>query len=217
MKIGIIGAGNLGTGLAKQLIKKSHEVMLSFSRDREKLQNDATSLGAEAGTVAEAGAFGDVAILAAPWLATPEALKQAGQSISGKILWDCTNALRSDMSGLLIGTTTSGGEEVAKMAPQARVVKAIPPFAELLRSQSVLVEQTRSTVFLCSDDQEARSAVASLVRDIGADPVDAGALAMARYTEPAGMLLVQLAYFQGFGPRIGLSLLKEAATSATRP
>lgn len=213
MKVGIIGAGNLGTGLAKQLIKKNHEVMLSFSRDREKLQRAASSLGAKAGSAAEAAAFGEVVILATPWIAAQEALKQAGQSLEGKILWDCTNALKPDMSGLLIGTTTSGGEEVSKLAPQARVVKAIPPFAELLRSSSVLIGGGRSTVFVCSDDEGARRVVAGLVRDIGADPVDAGALAMARYAEPTGMLLAQLAYFRGLGARIGLSLLREATAS----
>lgn len=213
MKIGIIGAGNLGAGLAMQLRKQGHAVVLSFSRDREKLQRAASSLGAKAGSAAEAAAFGEVVILATPWIAAQEALKQAGQSLEGKILWDCTNALKPDMSGLLIGTTTSGGEEVSKLAPQARVVKAIPPFAELLRSSSVLIGGGRSTVFVCSDDEGARRVVAGLVRDIGADPVDAGALAMARYTEPAGMLLAQLAYFRGLGARIGLSLLREATAS----
>lgn len=213
MKIGIIGAGNLGAGLAMQLRKQGHAVVLSFSRDREKLQRAASSLGAKAGSAAEAAAFGEVVILATPWIAAQEALKQAGQSLGGKILWDCTNALKPDMSGLLIGTTTSGGEEVSKLAPQARVVKAIPPFAELLRSSSVLIGGGRSTVFVCSDDEGARRVVAGLVRDIGADPVDAGALAMARYAEPTGMLLAQLAYFRGLGARIGLSLLREATAS----
>ncbi len=56
-------------------------------------------------------------------------------------------------------------------------------------------------VFVCSDDTEARVTILNLVADIDADGVDAGPLTMARYTEPAGMLLVQLAYAQGLGPR----------------
>jgi predicted dinucleotide-binding enzyme len=134
--------------------------------------------------------------------------------MSGKILWDCTNALKPDMSGLMIGTTTSGGEEVAKLAPWAKVVKAIPPFAELLQSPSTLIHGERPAVFICGDDADARNQVAQLVEDIDAAPVDCGPLALARYAEPAGMLLVQLAYMQGFGSRITLMLAKEVSKPA---
>jgi predicted dinucleotide-binding enzyme len=209
MKIGVIGAGNLGTGLAKHLVKKGHALMLSFSKDPPKLKATADSLEAKAGTPAEAAAFGDVIILATPWTATAEALKQTGPVPGNKILWDCTNALKPDMSGLMIGTTTSGGEEVAKLAPWAKVVKAIPPFAEVLHSSNALVGGSRPAVFVCGDDAQARKVIAGLVEDIGGTAVDAGPLFFARYTEPTCMLLVSLAYVQGFGPRIGLTLARD--------
>jgi predicted dinucleotide-binding enzyme len=63
-------------------------------------------------------------------------------------------------------------------------------------------------VFVCGDDAQARKTILSLVADIGADGVEAGPLANARYTEPLGMLLVQLAYVQAMGPHIGSSLLR---------
>lgn len=214
MKIGIIGAGNVGTGLTKRLVAKGHSVMLSFSRDTEKLKATASAIGASVGTVAEASQFGDLVVLATPWTATAGALKQVGKGPQKKLLWDCTNALKPDMSGLLVGTNTSGGEEVAKLVPWAKVVKAIPPFAELMHSTSMLVNGKSVSVFVCGDDSDARVVVAKLVEDIGAAPVDAGPLALARYTEPAAMLLVQMAYAQGFGPRIGMSLIRE--TTAQR-
>ena len=136
MKIGIIGAGNVGTGLTKLLLPRGHGLMLSFHKEGEKLRSTAAALGTRAGTVAEAVQFRDVVVLATPWVATAEALGQVGQVPKQKILWDCTNTLKPDMSGLSIGTTTSGGEEVAKLAPWARVVKAIPPFAEAMRNRS---------------------------------------------------------------------------------
>lgn len=211
MKIGIIGAGNLGTGLAEQLRNRGHDIRLSFSRDPDKLQATARALNLSAGTAAEAAAFAEVVIFAMPWVAVEEAVVQVAAAVRRKILWDCTNPLQPDLSGLLLGTTTSGGEELARLAPGARVVKAIPPFAELLHSSTTLIGGAHPMVFVCSDDEAARQVVAGLVADIGAEPIAAGGLATARYTEPAGMLAVQLAYRQGLGPRIGLALLREPA------
>jgi len=211
MKIGIIGAGNLGTGLARQLVKQNHAVMLSIIRDPAKLEKTARSLGTRSGTPDEAAAFGDVIVLATPWTVTAEALRQAEPVSGNKILWDCTNALKPDMSGLMISTTTSGGEEVAKLAPWARVIKAIPPFAEVLKSPKTLAGGARPAVFVCGDDPQARKVVVGLAEDIGGAAVDAGPLILARYTEPACMLLVSLAYVRGFGARIGLALLRDSA------
>jgi 8-hydroxy-5-deazaflavin:NADPH oxidoreductase len=209
MHIGIIGAGNVGMGLAKRLIAKGHSLTLSFNRDNRKLQEAADSIGARAAGVSECADVGDVVVLATPWTVTPEALRQACAPARRKILWDCTNALKPDMSGLAVGLTTSGGEEVAQLAPWATVVKAIPPFAELLHSPNTSIGRKRPSVFVCGNESEAKRVIMPLVEDIGAAPVDSGPLRNARYAEPAAMLLVQLAYAQGLGGRIGVSLLRE--------
>lgn len=206
MNIGIIGAGNVGTGLAKRLVPKRHEVMLSHSRDVAKLKGAAASLGATAGSVAQAAAFAEVIVLATPYTASVDALRQAESPASGEILWDCTTPLKPDFSGLLIGTTTSAGEEVANIAPWARVVKAVPPFAEVLHSDNMNIGGGPPGVFVCGDDRDARECIAKLIQDIGAEPILAGPLEYSRFIEPANMLLVALAYRSGYGPRIGLSL-----------
>lgn len=205
MRIGIIGAGALGTALAKRLGLKGHELMLSFARDQAKLLNAAKAFGANAGTPAEAASFGEVVALAAPWNAVETALEAAG-SLAGKVVWDCTNALKPDMSGLAVGTTTSAGETIAHPAPGARVVKGIPPFAELLHSDDPTIGGVPAGCFLCGDDAEAKAMVRTLIEALPATVVDAGPLANARYAEPAGFLLVRLAYELGMGPRIGLAL-----------
>ena len=210
MRIGIIGAGNVGTGIGKRLAAHGHDVVLSFSKTRESLEQAAATVGrgARTGSVPEAAAHGEVVVLATPWGATKAALGQAGPALGGKIVWDCTNPLLPDMSGLALGTTTSGGEQVVAWAPGARVVKAVPPFAEVLHTPGTEVGGSKPGVFVCGDDAGARETVVGLVREIGADPVDAGPLSLARYTEPLGMLLVQLAYVQGMGARIGVKLLR---------
>lgn len=210
MKIGIIGAGNIGTAIGKLLTAKGHKVFLSFSKTAEDLAKAAGAVGsgAQTGSVADAVAFADAVVLATPYTATAEALKQAGNPKITKILWDCTNALTPDRSGLAIGLTTSAAEEVQKLAPWARVIKGIPPSAYLIDSSNRLLEGRKVSVFLCGNDADAKNVVRSLVTDIDADPVDAGPLQSARYAEPAGYLIVQL-YLQGMGGRIGLSFLHE--------
>ena len=210
MNIGIIGGGNIGTAIGKLLAARGHWVVLSFAKDPAALAEAAAAMGAQAGTPAEAAAEADVVVLTTPWAATAQAVGETG-SLAGKIVWDATNPLAPDMSGLVLGTTTSGGEEVARLAPGARVVEAIPPFAELLHSGRRLLDGRKPGVFVCGDDAEARRVVMGLAGQIDAEPTDAGPLRNARYTEPLGMLLVQLAYTQGMGARIGAALLREPA------
>ncbi|NMG19379.1 NADPH-dependent F420 reductase [Brasilonema bromeliae] len=209
MNIGIIGAGKMGTGLGKLWIKNGHNLMFSYSRDMEKLKSLAESIdpSVRVGTPTEAVQFADVVLLSVPWAAVPDALKAAG-SLDGKILFSCVNALTPDMSGMAVGTTTSGAEEIAKLVPGARLVEALPVFAEVLYSASRKFGQQEATVFYCGDDAQAKEIVAGLLREIEVEPLDAGELKNARFIEPAMMLLVQLAYAQNMGGEIGLKLLR---------
>lgn len=217
MNIGIIGAGSVGTGIGKRLASAGHPVLVSFARSQDTLDAAAAAIGGNArtGTPEDAARFGDVVLLATPWTVTLEAVRGVAAALAGKVLWDATNPLTPDMSGLAVGTTTSGGEEVARAAPGARVVKAVPPFAEVLHSPSTRIGGGLPGVFVCGDDAAARQAVMGLVAAIGADGVDAGPLALARCTEPLGLLLVRLAYAQGMGARIGAALLRDPAPAST--
>ena len=215
MKIGIIGAGNLGTGLGKHLAAKGHDIVVSFARTPDKVAAAAKTIGpgARAGTPEEAAKHAEVLILATPWASTVEVLKGIAVAVSGKVVWDATNPYAPNMSELTIGTTTSAGEEVAKVAPKARVVKAIPPFAELLHSGSLMIDGKKPGAFVCGDDAPARTVVAALLTEIGVDAVNSGPLKLARFTEPLGMLVTNLAYVQGMGARIGSVLIHDTAKS----
>jgi 8-hydroxy-5-deazaflavin:NADPH oxidoreductase len=215
MRIGIIGAGNIGVGIGARLAARGHDVAVSFARSREKLGAAAEAIGNGAVAVSpeQAASHGEVVVLATPWAATLDVVRQVAGALDGKVVWDATNALTPDMSGLAVGTTTCGGEQIADAAPGATVVKAVPPFADVLASDSTLIEDRRPGVFVCGDDASARATVLSLISDIDANGVEAGPLSNARYTEPLGMLLVQLAYVQGMGTHIGAALIRGAGVA----
>ena len=212
MKIAFIGAGNMATGLGKSFAAKGHALFFSHSRDLDKLKQQANSVSpaAKTGTAEEAAKFADVLILTTPYDAAPAAIKAAGD-LTGKILWSIVNPLEADYSGLQVGTTTSGAEQLAKLAPGARFVGALPPFAEYLHAAQP--SEPAPSVFAYSDDDSARATVLTLIADLGADGVDAGRLFAARFFEPAMMGLVYLAYGQKMGGRIGLHFLPGANVS----
>jgi 8-hydroxy-5-deazaflavin:NADPH oxidoreductase len=208
MNIGIIGTGNMGSGLGKIWAENGHKVMFSYSRDTSKLEKIANSIGhnASVGTPVAAVKFADVVVLSVPYGAIADALTAAG-SLEGKLLFSIVNALLPDMSGMAVGTTTSAAEEIAKLAPGARVVEALPIFAEVLNSPSHRFDDRQATVFYTGDDAAAKQIVAGLLTEIDVEPIDAGLLKNSRYVEPAMMLLIQLAYVQQLG-QVGFNLLR---------
>ncbi len=209
MKIGIIGTGNMGSSFAKALSKTSHEVFLG-SRDPEKSKKMASNFGknVKAGSIKESAEFGDVIILAVSWHNVKNVLSMVG-NLDGKILVDITNPLTKDFSGLDVGFTTSAAEEIAKIAPKAKVVKAFNTiFADVLQSSPKFKEGS-ANVFICGDDNDSKQKVIDLARDLGFEPIDVGALKSARLVEPLGMLNITLGYFQKMGTTISFKLMKK--------
>jgi 8-hydroxy-5-deazaflavin:NADPH oxidoreductase len=208
MRIGIVGSGKVGSALAKRLGAAGHQTMLSFNKDANDLNATARRYGARTGTPHDAASFGEVVVLAVPWNVVRLALRQAG-SLRGKVLWDCTNALKAEYTSREVGTITSGGEIVSRLAPGARVVKAIPPSAQLLLSDNPMVEGKPVACLLCSDDAAAKATVMPLVNALPAQAVDFGPLSNARFAEPAMMVIVRLAFGLNRGYRLGFALLTE--------
>jgi predicted dinucleotide-binding enzyme len=206
VRIGIIGAGRLGTAVARRLLPAGHDIALGGGAGA---QEAAAGLGVPAVSNRDAAAFAEVVVLAVPFPAIRSALEQADPP-DDAVIWSCVNALKPDLSGLAVGFDTSAAEEVARRVPQTRVVSAIPPFAEALDNGDLIYENGVSpSVFVCGDDDTAKALVELLVLDLGAQPVDAGPLTAARLIEPAMMLLVSIAY-AGVPRDVGLRLLERA-------
>ncbi len=209
MDIAVVGSGNVGSGLGKIWARKGHRVFFSFSRDSKKLEELAGSVpNARAAAPSEAVRSSSVVLLSVRWADVEEAIMAAGPLI-GKTVIDCTNPLKPDLSALVIGHTTSASEEIAKLAAGAHVFKAFnTAFAEIYHAPSRMFGSRMPTMFYCGNNAEAKKSVMELIRDAGFEPVDCGPLASARYLEPLGMLMIQLAYGQGMGTRIGINLIR---------
>ena len=209
MKIGILGAGNVGGTLGNAWARKGHDVFFGVPSPKDaKAQELLKTIGARAraGTVSEAAAASDLVVLATPWPATQEAIQAAG-NFAGKVVIDCTNPLKPDFTGLTIGHTTSGAEQVAEWAKGAAVFKAFNQTGFNNMSNPVFDGQ-RAVIFVCGDDAPHKPTVLKLVTEVGFEAIDAGSLAIARLLEPYGMLWNHLANARGLGRDFAFGLLR---------
>ncbi len=220
MRVGIIGTGNMGSAFAKMLSRTRHEVFVG-SRDPEKAKKIATCytekgwrrslcpIGQDVkyGSIKEAVKFGEIIILAVPWPSAKQALSQAGD-LKNKIVLDITNPLTNDFSGLDVGFTTSAAEEIAKMVPEAKVVKAFNTIFAHILSSSIHLKSPRPNVFICGDDEDVKKKISQLAKDLGFEPLDLGPLNRARFMETLGMLTILLGYDRKLGTKIAFRVIK---------
>jgi predicted dinucleotide-binding enzyme len=203
MRIGILGSGLMGAKLGTIFARAGHQVVFSYARGSEKLRKLAREANARAGTPAEAAKDADAILLAVHWSRIGDVLEQAGD-LSGKVIMTCSLPMNAGDTGLVIGHTSSGAEELAKMVPKARVVCAFNtvPSEVLFGVYEARDKAVRPSLVYCGDDANSKSIAAELIRDAGFDPVDAGPLRIARYTEPFALLVGQLAYEGDDGPEL---------------
>jgi len=211
MKIGVIGAGNVGGTLGRRWAQGGHTVVFGV-RDpaEEKVRSLLASAGApaRAGRVEEAAAASEVVVLTVPWEAAHDAVRRAGD-LTGKVLVDATNpvtlGLEGLQHGLLVGHTTSAAEQIAVWARGARVVKAFNTTG-VGNMQDPRYGAQAATMFLCGDDAAAKAVVTQLGDELGFAMIDTGPLTIARLLEPLAMLWMHLAVFQGQGTEFAFML-----------
>jgi hypothetical protein len=196
MKVGILGSGGVAQALGLGFATLGHEVRLG-SRDpgSEKVRAWLAQAGprASAGSSAEAAGFGEVVVLATEWSGTANALRLAGpERLAGKVLLDVTNPL--DFSGgppprLAVSGTDSGGEQVQRWLPGARVVKVfnIVGAAHMFRPT---FPGGPPDMFLCGNDDEAKRVATGIVESFGWPGLDLGGIEGARLLESLAMLWI---------------------------
>jgi len=205
MKIGILGSGLMGGKLGILFSRAGHDVVFSYARSDQKLKRLARDAkgSARAGSPGEAVRDADAVLLAVHWLRVADVLKQAGD-LSGKVVVTCSLPMNADDTALVIGRTTSGAEELAKKIRRAKVVSAFGtvPSEVFFSVFEARRKARRPSLAYCGDDSRAKAIAATLISDIGFEPVDAGPLRIARYMEPFALLMGQLAYEGDQGPEV---------------
>jgi 8-hydroxy-5-deazaflavin:NADPH oxidoreductase len=207
MKIAIIGAGNVGGALGKAWAKAGHYIIFGVRNPGQgKTQPPLAEIGvgATAVTLPDAARSADIIVLATPWPAVPDAINALGD-LRGKTIIDCTNPLSLNGDGSLslsLGSTTSGAEEIEKLATGANVVKAFNTYGweNFADSSYPNAGGLKPVMFYCGDHDAAKDIVKQLATDLGFEPVDTGGLGMSRSLEPLALLWIRLSIREGRNP-----------------
>ncbi len=200
MEISILGFGNVGSQLVRLWSAAGHSLTVGL-RSGSAREKDAKALGATVLPPRDAVESAQITVLALPWPAVEETLRGIA-SWEGKILVDATNPLNSDLS-VIVPESGSGGQQVAKWAPGARVVKAFSTIGAALYGDPTF------DILYCGDDAEAKRTVHGLIADIKMRPQDVGPLKNAAHLEHIAGLWVDLVVKGRVQGRFGFNLVGE--------
>jgi len=202
LPIGTIGAGRIGSTIGGLWVKSGHKVLFS-SRHPEELKDLVAGLGplAQAGTVEQAIAFGDVVLLTVPYGALPQIGRDYTTQLKGKIVLDTCNAA-SARDGAVADEVEANsiGLISQKYLPGARLVRAFNTMSYKIFASEANRPDPKLAVPIAGDDQDAVRVAAVLVRDAGFDPVVVGKLADAKLFQRGG---------PGYGQQVSAAELKQ--------
>lgn len=209
MKIAIIGAGNVGGGLATAATKAGHDVVLSAG-DAAAARTTADAAGAAAATSnVEAVQGADLVVLAVPYGAVAGIVTELGDALNGKTVVDVTNPLTDDYSDLAT-SGVSAAELLQQQVPGASVVKA---FNTIFAGRHGNPSENGQPLdaFIAADDDVAKKAVSTLAESLGYRVIDAGGLRMARSLEEMAFLNISLNAKNGWAWQSGWKLVGPTA------
>jgi predicted dinucleotide-binding enzyme len=208
--IGFIGAGNIGTAVARLAVEHGYDVVLSNSRGPETLTDLVAELGpsAEADTAEGAADRGELVVVTVPFKAYRDV---PVEPLAGKIVVDTNNYYPQrdgQFADLDEGRTTSAAL-LQEHLPQSRVVKAFNHIQSnhLGEHAQPAGTENRRALAIAGDDPEAKATVMALIDELGFDTVDAGLLADSWRIEPGT---------PGYGPRLDATGLRDALGAAQR-
>jgi 8-hydroxy-5-deazaflavin:NADPH oxidoreductase len=206
MDLTIIGTGNMARALATRALAGGHGVTV-VGKDEQHAQEAAAAVEGSISTAVTGDPIdGDVVVLAVYYPDAREAVEQYSDQLAGRVVVDITNPVNETFDGLVVPPDGSAAQELAKLAPEARFVKAFnTTFARTLGAGEVSGHAL--DVLIAGDDEAAKDAVATLARDGGLNPIDTGPLQRARELEAAGLLHMTLQNELGTGFASALKII----------
>lgn len=182
VRIGIIGAGKMGAGLASLWANEGYPVMIS-SRQPDALQALALSIGhgTKVGTPQAAADFGTVVVIAIPYGAEPALGRELGPKLTGKVVIDLGNPYPDRDGPMALEARSEGtGTASAKFFPGARLVRAFNAisYVSLTKNAHRMVDTV--AIPIAADDAAARDLTVRLVLAAGFAPVVVGPLSTAK-------------------------------------
>jgi hypothetical protein len=192
MKIGVLGSGIVAQTLAAGFVKHGYETMVG-TRDESKLAEwNRANPKARLGSFSETAAFGDVVVLAVKGLASAEALRAAGDNVSGKVVIDATNPIADapPENGLLkLASSLDGSlmERLQREFPRVRFVKAFSSVG-YFHFVDPQFGGVKPTMFICGNDGAAKTMVTEILDRFGWEAADMGTVEAARAIEPLCVL-----------------------------
>ena len=182
LRIGVIGSGHIGGTIGSLWVKAGHPVLFS-SRHPDEIKDMVAKLGtlAQAGTVAQAIAFGDVLFVAVPYGAIPKLGEEYAGVLKGKIVLDAGNATAARDGAIAEEAERNGiGITSQKYLPGTRLVRAFNTISYMIFARDANRPEPKLAIPIAGDDPEAVRIAAELVFDAGFEPVLVGKLADAR-------------------------------------
>lgn len=197
--VAVIGAtGNMGAAISRNISKGNYRLLLFSTKPEEAdvLANDIRAANPSADVEAiqcsrEAGWEADIIILAVPYAAEKEVAEKIREVANQKIVISIANPLNPGFNGLVTPADTSAAEELQKLLPHAKVVKAFNTTYAGDFVQSV-IDGKQADAFIAGNDQDATETVSEMVSVAGFNPIVAGNLAVSRILENMQLLLIQL-------------------------
>ncbi|BAL88356.1 putative F420-dependent NADP oxidoreductase [Actinoplanes missouriensis 431] len=185
MNIAVIGAGNIGSQLARRLAGANHDVILANSRGPESLKDLAEELGARAATVADAVAAAEVVVLSIPFVAIPELGQILRDAPASTVIVEMSNYYPE--AGVIEGVAEAASDTAWLSEQVGRpIIKAWSSIfsRSLALKGRTAGEPERVALPVAGDDLEAKKVVMRLVEDTGFEAVDAGSLADSWRVQP---------------------------------
>ena len=178
MRIGILGSGLMGGKLGTIFARAGHEVVFSYSHSERKLKRLAREAGghARAGTPREAALDTDALLFAVHWSRVADVLKQAGD-LSGKAIISCSLPMNASDTALAVAR-----HHLAPRCSRGRFARRTSSPHSVYVPSEVLFDvfgakrrrRRRPSLMFCGDDRDAKKIAATLIRDVGFEPVDTG-------------------------------------------